>query len=73
MKCYQLVDNETGQRSEMFMSSSLADLAADLAAQDIREDFYVLVLLEDADGKPYVSRAPMMTVRSVIKNFREVK
>lgn len=73
MKCYQLVNNETGQRSEMFMSSSLADLAADLVAQEVSVDFYVLVLLEDADGKPYVSRAPMMTVRSVVRNFCEVK
>lgn len=73
MKLYQMVNAADGTRSEPVVAASFQALAAGLkeavAAAPSIADNYILVLLEDADATPYVSRAPMMLVSSVIAKF----
>ena len=73
MKVYQVVSSRDGTRSECFSAENYAQVAISLkmAASDnkLLLDDYVLVLVEDADSKPYASRAPMMRVATVIDTF----
>lgn len=73
MKIYQVVNSTDGTRSEAFSAPSLSSMASSLAKtvadRPAVAEFYVLVLLEDADSVPFVSRAPMMRVQTVIDNF----
>ena len=75
MKIYQLVNPQDGTRSEVFSCSSFALLAQEIRTQaDTRPEvleWFVLVLLEDADSKPFVSRAPLMRASSVVATFME--
>jgi len=70
VKIYQVVSATDGSRSEPFSTASLTDLAiiAD-ALPDDRKDDYVLMLIEDADGSPFMSRAPMMTMRTIAERY----
>lgn len=77
MKIYQIVSATDGSRSEPFSIASFEDLAPVLARISAEDapilDDYVLVLVEDADGQPFASRAPMMRVSSVISTFTPTK
>lgn len=75
MKIYQMISHEDGTRSETLSAHSLEDMASRFS-QAVKEapllaDDYVLVLIEDADGSPFVSRAPMMRVSTVIETFNK--
>lgn len=75
MKIYQIVSHEDGTRSETLSVASFEDLAPRLV-QAVKEapllvNDYVLVLVEDADGSPFASRAPMMLVSTVIETFNK--
>lgn len=66
VKIYQVVSAEDGSRSEPFSTGSILELAEIAKAlPDERKDDYVLMLIEDADGTPFMSRAPMMTMRTI--------
>lgn len=73
MKLYQIVSASDGTRSEVFSCESLQQLALHLKnpveADASFGNHYVLVLVEDADGKPFASRAPMMRVSSIVEMF----
>lgn len=77
-KIYQLVNHEDGSRSPHFACPSFEVLAQLLAPQvekyPERANDFILVVLEDADGEPYPSRAPMVRISSIIAlhNTREV-
>lgn len=73
MKLYQMVSAADGVRSPVLTSQGFPAIAAALAPQVLKRpelaDDYVLILVEDADGAAYPSRAPMMRVSTVIETF----
>lgn len=73
MKIYQIVQASDGARSPVFSAESFEKLAEVLAPRvAANPEFganYVLVLVEDAEGAAYPSRAPMMRVDSVVSAF----
>lgn len=74
MKIYQLISAADGSRSPVLTTESLQALAEKLAPvvekNPERGNDYVLLLIEDADGQPFSSRAPLMHVSSVVSLFR---
>lgn len=70
MQIYQFVAAADGSRTPPFTTPSVEALRDVLAKKaethpEILEDF-ILILVEDADGQPYTSRAPLLRIGTLL-------